>query len=105
MLPFRMDNEAGSEHTNESLVTRLEEERRLMYVGITRAKNTLTVSWTKRRKKGREMIASLPSRLIAEMALNKTTVQEDPREKLRALRAEFALRASAAAEAAALANK
>ena len=105
MLPFRMDNEAGSEHTNESLVTRLEEERRLMYVGITRAKNTLTVSWTKRRKKGREMIASLPSRFIAEMALNKTTVQEDPRDKLRALRAEFALRASAAAEAAALANK
>jgi hypothetical protein len=32
-------------------------------------------------------------------------VQEDPREKLRALRAEFALRASAAAVAAALANK
>ena len=105
MLPFRMDDEAGSEHTNASLVTRLEEERRLMYVGITRAKNTLSVSWTKRRKKGRDMVVSQPSRFIAEMALDKTTVQEDPREKLRALRAEFALRASAAAEAAALANK
>ena len=105
MLPFRMDDEAGSEHTNESLVTRLEEERRLMYVGITRAKKTLSVSWTKRRKKGRDMVVSQPSRFIAEMALDKTTVQEDPREKLRALRAEFALRASAAAEAAALANK
>ena len=105
MLPFRMDDEAGSEHTNKSLVTRLEEERRLMYVGITRAKNTLSVSWTKRRKKGRDMVVSQPSRFIAEMALDKTTVQEDPREKLRALRAEFALRASAAAEAAALANK
>jgi len=76
-----------------------------MYVGITRAKNTLSVSWTKRRKKGRDMVVSHPSRFIAEMALDKTTVQEDPREKLRALRAEFALRASAAAEAAALANK
>jgi ATP-dependent DNA helicase Rep len=105
MLPFRMDDEAASEHTNESLVTRLEEERRLMYVGITRAKNTLSVSWTKRRKKGRDMVVAQPSRFIAEMALDKTTVQEDPREKLRALRAEFALRASAAAEAAALANK
>jgi ATP-dependent DNA helicase Rep len=105
MLPFRMDDEAGSEHTNESLVTRLEEERRLMYVGITRAKNTLSVSWTKRRKKGRDMVVAQPSRFIAEMALDKATVQEDPREKLRALRAEFALRASAAAEAAALANK
>jgi ATP-dependent DNA helicase Rep len=60
MLPFRMDDEAGSEHTNESLVTRLEEERRLMYVGITRAKNTLSVSWTKRRKKGRDMVVSQP---------------------------------------------
>ena len=105
MLPFRMESEAGSEHSQENLVTRLEEERRLMYVGITRAKNTLSVSWTKRRKKGREMVAAQPSRFIAEMALDKNTVQEDPREKLRALRAEFALRASAAAEAAALANK
>ena len=105
MLPFLMESEAVSEHSQENLVTRLEEERRLMYVGITRAKNTLSVSWTKRRKKGREMVAAQPSRFIAEMALDKNTVQEDPREKLRALRAEFALRASAAAEAAALANK
>jgi ATP-dependent DNA helicase Rep len=76
-----------------------------MYVGITLAKPTLSVSWTKRRQKGRDMVISQPSRFIAEMALDKNTVQEDPREKLRALRAEFALRASAAAEAAALANK
>ncbi len=48
---------------------------------------------TKRRKKGRELVAALPSRLIAEMALHKTTAKEDPREKLRALRAEFATRA------------
>lgn len=105
MLPFQMEDQADSEQSNDSLVTRLEEERRLMYVGITRAKNTLSVSWTKRRKKGRDMVVSQPSRFIAEMALDKNTVQEDPREKLRALRAEFALRASAAAEAAALANK
>jgi ATP-dependent DNA helicase Rep len=51
------------------------------------------------------MVISQPSRFIAEMALDKNTVQEDPLEKLRALRVEFALRASAAAEAAALANK
>ncbi|NDE24802.1 MAG: hypothetical protein EB002_07145, partial [Betaproteobacteria bacterium] len=53
-------------------------------------------SWTKRRKKGRETIAALPSRFIAEMALDKSTVKEDPREKLRALRAEFAMKAAAA---------
>jgi ATP-dependent DNA helicase Rep len=68
-----------------------------MYVGITRAQRTLVVSWTKRRKKGRETIAALPSRFIAEMALDKNTVKEDPREKLRALRAEFAMKAAASA--------
>ena len=71
-------------------LTRVQEERRLMYVGITRAQRSLSVSWAKRRKKGREQVPGQPSRFIAEMALDKTTVKEDPREKLRALRAEFA---------------
>jgi ATP-dependent DNA helicase Rep len=82
------------------LANRLQEERRLMYVGITRAQRSLAVSWTRRRKKGREMVAALPSRFIAEMALDQTTVKEDPREKLKALRAEFALKAQATAAAA-----
>ena len=97
MLPFRLDDDAGSEHTSESLASRLEEERRLMYVGITRAQRTLSVSWSKKRKKGREMVSVKPSRFIAEMALDQATVKEDPREKLKALRAEFAKRAAAAA--------
>ena len=67
-----------------------------MYVGITRAKQTLAVSWTRRRKKGREVVAAQPSRFIAEMALDQNTVREDPREKLKALRAEFARRAATA---------
>ena len=104
MLPFRLDDEAGSEHTNENIALRLQEERRLMYVGITRAQRTLAVSWTRRRKKGREMIAAQPSRFIAEMGLDKTTVKEDPREKLKALRAEFAKRASDASAETAAAN-
>ncbi|PQA81143.1 ATP-dependent DNA helicase Rep [Limnohabitans sp. TS-CS-82] len=96
MLPFKLDDEPGSEQTNENIAVRLQEERRLMYVGITRAQRSLAVSWTRRRKKGRDMIAAMPSRFIAEMDLNKDTVKEDPREKLKALRAEFAQRASAA---------
>jgi len=99
MLPFRLDDEPGNEHTNENIALRLQEERRLMYVGITRAQRTLAVSWTRKRKKGREMIAAQPSRFIAEMGLDKDTVKEDPREKLKALRAEFAKRAAEAAEA------
>ena len=84
-------------------IERLQEERRLMYVGITRAQRSLAVSWSRKRKRGREMIATQPSRFIAEMALDKTSTREDPREKLKALRAEFAKRAqdSAAALAAA----
>ncbi|MDD0811296.1 UvrD-helicase domain-containing protein [Curvibacter sp. RS43] len=98
ILPFKMDQEPGSEVSGESLALRLQEERRLMYVGITRAQRTLAVSWTRRRKKGREMVAALPSRFIAEMALDQNTVKEDPREKLKALRAEFAKRAASAAQ-------
>ena len=108
MLPFKLGDEAkptGQEHGNgngngndgngdgkvsDNILERLQEERRLMYVGITRAQRSLAVSWTRKRKKGRELIAALPSRFIAEMGLDKTTVREDPREKLKALRAEFA---------------
>jgi ATP-dependent DNA helicase Rep len=106
MLPFKLgddDNPTGRADgpMSESILQRLQEERRLMYVGITRAQRSLAVSWTKRRKKGREMIAAQPSRFIAEMALDKTTAKEDPREKLKALRAEFARKALDTAAAAA----
>jgi ATP-dependent DNA helicase Rep len=99
LLPFKMDEDnkesIDAQVHADGQLTRLQEERRLMYVGITRAQRTLAVSWTQRRKKGRETIAALPSRFIQEMALDKNTIKEDPREKLRALRAEFALKAAA----------
>jgi len=105
MLPFKLrdnpDTEAAGkaassqraqalEAASETLTAHLQEERRLMYVGITRAQRSLAVSWTRKRKKGREMVAAQPSRFIAEMGLDVATVKEDPRERLRALRAEFA---------------
>ena len=112
MLPFKMGDAASGDISpgavtaaSEDQATRLQEERRLMYVGITRAQRSLAVSWTKRRKKGREMVMALPSRFIAEMALDQNTVKENPRDKLRALREEFALKAQASAAAAAAANK
>jgi ATP-dependent DNA helicase Rep len=102
LLPFKLgdeDNPTGRADgpMSESLTERLQEERRLMYVGITRAQRSLAVSWTRRRKKGRDMIAAQPSRFIAEMALDANTVKEDPRAKLKALRAEFAKKAEDAA--------
>jgi ATP-dependent DNA helicase Rep len=104
MLPFKLREQAAEAEATpattasaqEAGEAHLQEERRLMYVGITRAQRSLAVSWTKRRKKGRELVAALPSRFIAEMALDMATAKEDPREKLRALRAEFAARAAAA---------
>ena len=98
ILPFKPSSqEEGGELTEVQTFAqsqRIEEERRLMYVGITRAQYTLVVSWCKRRKKGREIVGALPSRFIAEMSLNQEAPVIDPMEKLRALRAELALRAS-----------
>jgi len=117
MLPFKLrDNPdeapasnassalraAAQEAASATLTTHLQEERRLMYVGITRAQRSLAVSWTRKRKKGREMVAAQPSRFIAEMGLDQATVKEDPRAKLKALRAEFAQKAQDSAAARAL---
>jgi ATP-dependent DNA helicase Rep len=90
LLPFRSDDE-------EMTPQRLEEERRLMYVGITRARQTLAVNTLRRRKKGRDTVQAIPSRFIKEMKLHEVTVKEDPREKLKALREAAAKRAAESA--------
>ena len=106
LLPFKLDDDDGSDSAKtDSIALRLQEERRLMYVGITRAQRTLAVNWLRKRKKGRDFINGVPSRFIAEMALDKTTIKEDPREKLKALRAEFAQKAAAGLAAAAAAAR
>lgn len=98
MLPFKLDDDDGRQQVvSDETAQRLQEERRLMYVGITRAQRTLAVSWTRKRKKGRDLVPAKPSRFIAEMGLDKTTAKEDPREKLRQLRAEFAAKKAAGA--------
>ena len=66
-----------------------------MYVGITRARTTLAVSTLRRRKKGRETVAGVPSRFIAEMKLHEAKSQEDPRERLRKLRESIAAKTAA----------
>lgn len=101
LLPFKLEDDDGV--NTDSIALRLQEERRLMYVGITRAQRTLAVNWLRKRKKGRDMIPGAPSRFIAEMALDKATVKEDPREKLKALRAEFAKKSADGIAAAAAA--
>ena len=57
LLPHRSSIESGD----------IEEERRLAYVGITRARQTLTFTYAARRKRGGEMVAREPSRFLAEL--------------------------------------
>jgi len=90
LLPFKASDE-------EMSAERLAEERRLMYVGITRAQRTLAVATLARRKRGRETVAGVPSRFIAEMKLDEAVTKEDPRERIRRLRDELAARSAATA--------
>lgn len=59
----------------------LDEERRLLYVGITRARERLTLSCCRARKRGGEAVPVLPSRFIADI----------PEDLLNARRASEAL--------------
>ena len=71
-----------------------------MYVGVTRARTTLAVSTLRRRKRGRDTVAGVPSRFIAEMKLNETVgTKENPLERLKRQRAEAAARLAVLAAA------
>jgi ATP-dependent DNA helicase Rep len=65
ILPHKGDPDAPP----ETFTQRIEEERRLMYVGITRAQRSLTVTWCKQRKRARDSTQCEPSRFIEEMRL------------------------------------
>lgn len=58
LLPHRESVDQGS----------LEEERRLMYVAITRAQRSLTLSYCLKRKRGGDWDSCEPSRFLAEIA-------------------------------------
>lgn len=76
------DEDTGDAATMaELLATRVQEERRLMYVGITRAQRTLHLSWCKKRRRAREDIVREPSRFIEEMGLGDGKIAEDETTK------------------------
>jgi ATP-dependent DNA helicase Rep len=93
LLPFKSEDD-------DMTPQRLEEERRLMYVGITRARTTLGVSTLRRRKKGRDTVQGIPSRFIAEMKLHEASNKEDPKERLKRIRAGLAAKVAGADAAA-----
>ena len=83
VLPHREAIEAGN----------VDEERRLMYVGLTRAQETLHLSYCVTRKRAGEKIDCAPSRFLAELA------QEDLRYADRALTPDEAAKAKTAGNA------
>ncbi len=66
ILPHKGDPDAPA----EAIAVRTEEERRLMYVGITRAQRSLHLTWCKKRKRARDSFPCEPSRFIKEMRLD-----------------------------------
>ena len=66
ILPHKGDPDAPA----ETLGARIEEERRLMYVGITRAQRSLQITWCKKRKRARESVHCDVSRFVKEMELD-----------------------------------
>jgi ATP-dependent DNA helicase Rep len=66
ILPHKGDPDAPA----DTLTARIEEERRLMYVGITRAQRSLHITWCKKRKRARESVHCDVSRFIKEMRLD-----------------------------------
>jgi ATP-dependent DNA helicase Rep len=71
----------------------VDEERRLMYVGLTRAQETLHLSYCATRKRAGENVDCAPSRFLAELA------QEDLRYADRALTPDEAAKAKTAGNA------
>ena len=57
-------------HRNSIESDTVEEERRLAYVGITRAKETLTISYARKRKQFGENLGCEPSRFLDELPMD-----------------------------------
>jgi ATP-dependent DNA helicase Rep len=86
-----LPHKGGDEDSEGAGDARIEEERRLMYVGVTRAQRSLSVSWCQTRKRARAVEGRLPSRFIAELALAAAPFAApetlSPGERLQGLRA------------------
>jgi ATP-dependent DNA helicase Rep len=84
LLPHlgRDEEDVDPERAGDVLVERVQEERRLMYVGITRAQRSLNLSWCKKRRRAREEVSREPSRFIQEMGLGGADVNNLPPETM-----------------------
>ena len=71
----------GSEDDDPALIgRRIEEERRLMYVGVTRAQRSLSITWCRKRRRVRDEQVCEPSRFIGELMLEQTPIDPGGRD-------------------------
>jgi superfamily I DNA/RNA helicase len=73
ILPFTLYDSNGAQ------AERIEEEQRLLYVAMTRARRGLYLSWTKSRQFGSRNLSAGPSRFLAKLEdLIPLTVERKP---------------------------
>jgi ATP-dependent DNA helicase Rep len=70
LLPHKGRSDDDPADDPATMGQRIEEERRLMYVGVTRAQRSLSISWCRRRRRVRDEQVCEPSRFIAELGLD-----------------------------------
>jgi ATP-dependent DNA helicase Rep len=78
LIPHRGREEDEAE--GPAADARIEDERRLMYVAVTRAQRTLHITWCRRRKRARTMVSREPSRFLREMKLDEREAPVNPDE-------------------------
>src|SRR6202012_3343722 len=66
-----LPHKGGEDDDAATIGRRVEEERRLMYVGVTRAQRSLSISWCRKRRRARDEASCEPSRFIAELGLER----------------------------------
>jgi DNA helicase-2/ATP-dependent DNA helicase PcrA len=67
ILPHSRSVQGAGDEENPGAADPIAEERRLFYVGITRARNRLTLSGCATRRKGTDHVPRQPSRFLAEV--------------------------------------
>jgi DNA helicase-2/ATP-dependent DNA helicase PcrA len=81
VIPHRRSMEDGDPARDGGMDGRLEEERRLFYVAITRARDKLHITHCRRRRRGQNDEDSVPSPFLEEIPPHLIRRREEPEEE------------------------